>query len=100
MIRTIIIFLAVIWPFSPTFAIEKKIVPKESKATVEKQDSLDNKAKARDDSSSDNPAVKRKEKTENKEFDDFIDKNNNGIDDRSEKKKEKIKVEKKEQPKK
>jgi hypothetical protein len=100
MIRIIIIFLAVVCLFSPSFAIEKKVIHKENKTVVEDQDSLNIKAKPQEESSAENSTAKRKIKAEQKEFDDFVDKNNNGIDDRSEKKKEKTQVEKKEQPKK
>jgi hypothetical protein len=92
--------MAVLLMTSLSFAIEKKVVNKENKTAIEGVDSANIGIQAPAKSDDDTSTVKPKTKIKQKEFDDFVDKNNNGIDDRSEKKKEKAKTEKTEGPKK
>jgi hypothetical protein len=70
---------------SAALAVEKKSGPKRLPKKVEDSASLKSGKSARKAA----PEPKKQEKAGQKDFDDFIDRNNNGIDDRAEQPKDK-----------
>jgi hypothetical protein len=75
---------------SAALAVEKKSGPKPSPKKVEDSAALKSGKSARKAS----PEPRKQEQAGQKDFDDFIDRNNNGIDDRVEQPKEKTAPEK------